>query len=409
MIQNLFEKGVYKIMKIMHLADLHIGKRVNEFSMIEDQRYILRQILRCIDETKPKVIMIAGDVYDKSIPTAEAVELLDYFLEQLLSRDLIVLMIYGNHDSPERLSFGANIFDKCNLHISPIYDGEIKKVEVEDEYGPVEFYLLPFIKPAHVRNVFDTKQDEEICSVEQGGSVGSKEKIESYTDAMKVALSKIDLDETKRNILITHQFVTGALRAESEDISVGGSDNVDISVFEAFDYVALGHIHRAQQVGSENICYCGTPLKYSFSEANHKKILKVIEIKNKGVEIVHETIELTPLRDMREIKGSYMELTNQAYYQDTNTEDYLHITLTDEEDVVNALAKLRVIYPNIMKLDYDNKRTRSNQQLELVEYVESKSPMELFRGFFETQNNQPLNIEQEEYIRQTVTKIWGDI
>ena len=380
-------------MKIMHLADLHIGKRVNEFAMLEEQQYILRQILRNIDEEKPQVIIIAGDVYDKPIPTAEAVELLDYFLEQLLRRNLVVLMIYGNHDSPERLSFGANIFGKCNLHISPIYDGEIKQVEVIDEYGPVIFHLLPFIKPAHVKNIFRTKKDM----------------IESYTDAIKVALSQNSLDKTKRNILITHQFVTGALRTESEDISVGGSDNVDASVFEAFDYVALGHIHRAQQVGNANICYCGTPLKYSFSESNHKKILKVIEIKDKGTEIDHEAIDLIPFRDMREIKGTYMELTNQAYYRDTNTEDYLHITLTDEEDVVNALAKLRIIYPNIMKLDYDNKRTRANQQLELVEYVESKSPMELFRGFFETQNNQPLNIEQEEYIRQTMTKIWGDI
>ena len=375
-------------MKFIHLSDLHLGKRLNEFSLIEDQMYILTKIINIIDDEKPDGVIIAGDVYDKSVPSEEAVRLFDDFLTRLAKRDLSVFVISGNHDSPERLAFASRLIEKSGVYISPAYSGETEKIRMEDEYGAVNIYLLPFIKPAHVRRFFPD------------------ENTESYTDAVRVAINHMCVNTDERNIIVTHQFVTGAERSDSEEISVGGSDNVDASVFEAFDYTALGHIHGSQNIG-KTVRYCGTPLKYSFSEAAHEKSVTVIEIGKKGcVEI--RTVPISAKRDMRILRGSYDELTLKENYKDTNTDDYIQITLTDEEDIPDAIGKLRVIYPNIMKLDYDNKRTRENKIIDEAEDAENKSPLELFSELFEKQNNRPMSDEQKSFCEEIIEEIWRD-
>ena len=374
-------------MKYIHLSDLHLGKRVNEFSMLEDQEYILAEIIQIIEKERPDGVLIAGDVYDKSMPSAEAVQLFDDFLYRLVKQQVQVFVISGNHDSPERIAFGGRLMDKSGVHLSPVYDGKVTCVDMEDELGKVHVYLLPFLKPSHVRRYLPEAE------------------ISTYSDAIREALAAVEMNVQERNILVTHQFVTGAERSGSEEISVGGSDNVDASVFEGVDYVALGHLHGPQSVGKETIRYCGTPLKYSFSEAKHQKSLSVIELNEKG-NISVRTIPLVPRRDLREIKGTYMELTAKSFYAGTAADDYLHITLTDEEDIPDAIGKLRVIYPNLMRLDYDNQRTRTRVQVKGAESVEQKTPLELFSEFYEKQNNQSMNDEQSRFCNELIQKIW---
>ena len=375
-------------MKIMHLSDLHLGKRVNEFSMIEDQTYILNEIINIIDEQKPKVIILAGDIYDKPIPPAEAVELFDDFLYKLSKRNLYVFIISGNHDSAERIAFGSRLFDKSGIYLSPVYNGKILPISVDDECGDINFYMLPLIKPVHVRRFFPDAS------------------ISTYTDALNTVITDMNIDNTKRNILITHQFVTGSSRTESEDVSVGGSDNVDSDIFKDFDYVALGHIHRSQSCGSEYIRYCGTPLKYSFSESKDTKSITVIDIKEKG-DIKLDFIPLTPLRDMVEIKGSYNELMLKSFYENTSLPtDYIHITLTDEDDIPDVITKLRVIYKTIMKLDYDNQRTRKSSEINLINAVDSMSPLELFDTFYEIQNGKHLSDAHRVFLENIIEGVW---
>ena len=376
-------------MKLIHLSDLHLGKRVNEFSMLEDQQYILTEILQIIDREKPDGVMIAGDVYDKSVPSAEAVALLDDFLVRLAKRDLQVFLISGNHDSPERMAFGGRLMAQSGVHLAPVYDGKVSPIPLTDEYGPVNLYLLPFLKPAHVRRCFPERE------------------ILTYTDALAAAIEAMGVDTAQRNVLVTHQFVTGAARCDSEEISVGGTDNVDVSVFEPFDYVALGHIHGPQQVGRETVRYCGTPLKYSFSEAKHQKSVTVVELGEKGAVSVR-TVPLTPMRDLAELRGTYEELTFRGFYQGTSyPRDYVHITLTDEEDIPDAVSKLRIIYPNLMKLDYDNKRTRAGIVLEGAE-DQQRSPLELLEEFYEKQNGQPMGEEQRAFAKSLMERIWEE-
>lgn len=376
-------------MKLMHLSDLHLGKRVYEFSMLEDQKYILDEILEVIDREAPDVVMIAGDVYDKAVPSGEAVCLFDAFLCSLAERDLQVMMISGNHDSPERLAFGGRLMERAGVHISPVYQGVVVPVTLEDSYGAVQFFLLPFVKPAHVRRYYE------------------EETVESYTDAVRTVISHMDRDPAARQVLLLHQFVTGALRSESEEISVGGMDQVDGSVLEGFDYVAMGHIHGPQQVGKETIRYCGTPLKYSFSEAGQEKSVTVAELREKG-DVTVRKIPLTPRREMRTIRGSYLELTARAYYREQNREDYLQVILTDEEDVPDAMAKLRVIYPNVMRLEYDNTRTRAGGQMDAPDAAEAMSPLEIFGKFYEKQNHLPMSEEQEAMMRGLMESIWEE-
>jgi len=376
-------------MKVIHLSDLHIGKRVNEFSMLEDQNYILKKIIGIIDEENPDAIFIAGDVYDKSVPSAEAVQLFDDFLCRLAERKKRVFIISGNHDSAERLSFGGRLMNTSGIHISPVYNGEVNPITLTDEFGNFNVYMLPFLKPVNIKRFFP---DEEI---------------ESYTDAIKIALKNMDLNLNERNVIITHQFVTGAERSDSEELSVGGSDNVDVNVFEEFDYVALGHIHGPQKMVRDTVRYCGTPLKYSFSEANHKKSVTIVEFAEKG-NISIRTAPLEPLHDLREIRGSYEQITLKENWENTNRNDYMHITLTDEEDIPDAMGKLRVIYPNLMKLDYDNKRTAVSGTVGSAEDVENKSPITLFSEFYEKQNNQPMSDEQADFIGKLIEQIWED-
>ena len=369
-------------MKLIHLSDLHLGKRVNEISMIEDQEYILLQILQIIDDEKADTVLIAGDVYDKSVPSAEAVTLFDDFLCRLAKRKIPVMIISGNHDSPERLAFGNRLLELGGIHISPVYSGTIQSVTLHDGQGEVVFWLLPFIKPAHVKRYYPDSG------------------IESYTDAVRVALEKMTVDFTKRNVLLTHQFVTGASTCESEEISVGGSDNVDASVFDGFDYVALGHIHGPQNIGTNRVRYCGTPLKYSFSECSHHKSVTVVNLSTKG-ELELQLRPLAPRHDLRQLRGTFAEISGG-----TSSDDYLHIILTDEEDVPEAVGKLRLIYPNLMKLSYDNTRTRVNQIIDGAEDVQRKSPLELFDELYELQNNQPMSDEQRSFTQELIESIW---
>ena len=376
-------------MRFLHTADLHIGKRVNEFSMLEDQEYILRQILKTADKEQVEAVLIAGDVYDKQVPSAEAVRLFDWFLTQLNSRKLPVFVIGGNHDSVERLSFGAQIMEESGVYLTQSYDGKVVPVRLEDEYGPVNLWILPFLKPAMVKRFFP-EQD-----------------IVTYQDALETVIGNMELNREERNLLIAHQFVTGAVTGGSEDsveVFVGGVENVDASVFADFDYVALGHIHRAQSAGGERIRYSGTPLKYSFSEIRHEKSVTIAELKEKGSLTVHQE-PLKPLHDMREIRGSYEELVLRENYQGTDLEDYLHVILTDENDIPDVIGRLRSIYPNIMKLDYDNQRTRRNQELMKEEAAVEQSPMELLGQFFSQQNNQEMSPEQTEYARTLMETI----
>ncbi|MBQ9429477.1 MAG: exonuclease SbcCD subunit D [Clostridia bacterium] len=377
-------------MKFAHLSDLHLGKKVDEYSMIEDQAYILQQILQILDEERPDGVIIAGDVYDKSVPSAEAVTLFDAFLVDLAKRKLHVFVISGNHDSPERIAFGARLMQAGNVFLSPVYNGTVTPVTLEDAYGKIKVWMLPFVKPVHVRKAFP------------------EEEIASYTDAVRVAVDHMPVDTGERNIMITHQFVTGAERSDSEETSIGGTDNVDASVFDVFDYTALGHIHRPQNCGSARVRYSGTPLKYSFSEVNDQKSVTFVELFEKG-KIEVKTVDLKPKRDLVEIRGRYEEITLRDFYKDTTyPDDYLRITLTDEEDIPDAIGKLRSIYHNIMKLDYDNRRTRENNSIDAADVTVQKSPYEYFAELYEKQNNAPMNEAQQKWITEMIEKIWEE-
>ena len=380
-------------MKLFHLSDLHLGKRLNEYPLGDDQAHILRQILRMVDDESPDAILISGDVYDKTMPPVEAVSLFDDFLWELSQRHVPVLIISGNHDSPERLAFGSRIMERSQVYISRSYQVGAAPVVLEDEHGPVRFHLLPFVKPVHVRHELQADFPEEA------------EAIKDYTDALAAAIAHMCIDESERNVLLAHQFVSGAERSDSEAPSVGGLDAVDVRVFAPFDYVALGHLHGPQQVGRPTVRYCGTPLKYSFSEVRHHKSVTVVELGPKGhVEL--RFLALSPLHDLRELRGTYDELMLRENYEGTDTEDYLRITLTDEEDVPNAVERLRATYPNLMLLAYDNRRTRACDQLTSSERVESMTPMELFSEFFEQQNNQPMDDVQRAIAQKSIEKVW---
>jgi len=380
-------------MKLLHIADLHIGKRVNEFSMIEDQQYILEHILHISEQEKPAGILIAGDVYDKSQPSADAVELLDEFLTKLIAQGQPVFIISGNHDSPERLGFGSRIMQKNGLYIAGVFDGNIHKEILADEFGMVNIYLLPYLKPALVRPFFS-------------------ESIESYNEATRAVITAANVDMQERNVLVAHQFVTcGAQqpeRSDSESVSVGGLDNVDASAFEAFDYVALGHLHGPQRIGRDTIRYAGSPLKYSFSEARQHKSVTLLELGAKG-DVDIRFIPLVPLRDMREIKGPIAELLNIGKLDIAVAEDYIHATLTDEKEIYDAIGQLRQVYPNLMYLDFENSRTRQTDPSKTAASgdVAQKSPIELFSEFYLSQNNNELMPEQIRVMEQIFEQAGG--
>ena len=375
-------------MKLIHLSDLHFGKRVNGYSMIDDQKYIVRRILEIIDEEHPDGVMIAGDLYDKSVPSEDAVELADDFLNMLVERNLKIFIISGNHDSEQRVAYGANIMKKSDIHISPVFDGTVSKVSLTDEYGPVNVFLLPFLRMADAKRFAHDPED-----------------ITDYTGAIASVIGGINVDTSERNIILSHQFVTGAATSESEERNVGGLDNVDASVYDDFDYVALGHIHGPQSIGRKTVRYAGTPLKYSFSEKDHIKSVTIVELKEKGNVTVKETV-LLPMHDLREIRGTYDELMLRENHDDETANDYLRVVLTDETDVPEAMNKMKNAYPNIMELVYDNLRTRHQASVGTPVEVETKTNYEIFEDLFEHINGKGLDDEQSEIFRDIEEKIW---
>ena len=409
-------------MKFIHTADLHIGKIVCEHSMLDEQRYILARILEAVEREKPDAVLIAGDVYDKPVPSAEAVAVLDDFLVELAARKVRTFVLSGNHDSAERIAFGGRLMEKSGVHVSQVYSGKFAPVTLSDSEGEVDVWMLPFVRPVNVRACL--AGDDE------------RDAVKDYTSAVKAALAQMHFTPGRRNVLLAHQFVTGAERSESEE-NVGGLDNVDATVFAAFDYVALGHIHKPQNVlkgddGTVRARYSGTPLKYSLSEAVHKKSLTVVELgagKNAGdaaaiagdlfagnemrAALQIREIPLVPLHDVREIRGTFAEIVSPEFRNaqvaaGNKLDDFVYIKLTDENDIPDAAQKLRGIYPNLMMLAYDNERTRNQADVGVAEAVDEKKPMELFGEFFEGRNGRPMKPEESEFVQDLINGIWGD-
>lgn len=368
-------------MKVMHLSDLHLGKCVLEQSMIDDQRYILNQIIEVIKDRNIDVVMIAGDIYDRSIPSVEAVSLFSNFLASLYKLKVKVLVISGNHDSKDRLSFGNELFYDNDVYIEGIFRGKLKKISFRDEFGNVNFYLLPFIKPADVRRYFPDKE------------------IISYDDAVRCVIDNTEINTSERNVVMVHQFVAaGSIdveRSDSETISLGGIDNVDVGIFDEFDYVAMGHIHGAQKLTRDTVRYAGSPLKYSFSEVNQKKSVPIIEFNKKG-DVDIELVSLNPIRDMRVIKGPIDKLLNKEVYSLSNCDDYVCAVITNDDYIVDAIGKLRCVYKNILKLEYDNKRTfdSNKDSVDIDGNFSDMGPLELFNSFYYSQNNIELDDER---------------
>ena len=380
-------------MKILHLADLHLGKILQEQSLIEDQEYMLRKMINIIKEEKVKIVLISGDIYDRSIAQVEAVNLLDDFLKILIKELKIkVFIISGNHDSKDRLGFGNKIFEDEGLYIESKYNGKLKKVELEDEYGSLNIYMLPFIKPVEVKKFFEDDLEN------------------NYDVAINKIIEKEEINENERNIIMVHQFVTAGNikpeRTESEVLSLGGIENVDVSNFNKFDYVAIGHVHRPQKIGRDTARYAGTILKYSFSEINHNKSIPIINIKEKG-NISINLVPLKPLRDMREIKGPIEELIKEENYKEGNVEDYIKAIITNEEPVYDAIGKIKKIYPNTLKLEIQNSKTINKNEEENInlEELKKKSELELFSDFYKLQNNLDLNEEQKEIVKNIISEV----
>ena len=370
-------------MRFLHTSYLHLGKRVNGFSMIDEQRNILTRLVRVAVENDADAVIIAGDIYDKTQPSAEAVSLFDDFLCELFAAKKTVLAISGNHDSADRVAYGKRLFAGEGVFLSRPYDGDIQPVHFEDEYGKLNVFLLPYIKPSDVRNALD----EDVCD---------------YDAAVRAAISRISLDESERNVIVAHQFVTGAALSDSEEMSVGGLENVGADAFSTFDYAALGHIHRAQSMAGGRIRYSGTPLKYSLSEVNQVKSASIVDVLEKDKVEISE-IELKPLRDMRRISGSFAELMNA----DAQSEDWLEISLTDEREIPDAIRKLRLYYPNTMKLTYENIVRKDFSAGETS--VKRIGPTEMFTQFFKKVNGRELCDDQREYVEKIMREISEDM
>ncbi|MVB09777.1 Nuclease SbcCD subunit D [Caprobacter fermentans] len=375
-------------MKLLHLSDLHIGKRVCEFSMLDDQRFILEQIVGIAGDVKPDAVLIAGDLYDRSIPVGEAVTLLDDFLTELAGRGIPVFAISGNHDSPERLDFGSRIMREHRVTIAGTFQGTVPRADLSDSFGAVHIYLLPFLRPAAAQPFFGA------------------EKTGSYDGAVRAAIETAALCPDKRNILVAHQFVISGssepLRCDSETVSVGGLDSVDVSAFDGFDYVALGHLHGPQKIGRDSVRYAGSPLKYSFSEARQKKSVTVIELGEKG-KLELTQIPLKPLRDMREIRGPIAELTAPETVAGANPEDYIRAVLTDEDEIADPAGKLRAVYPNLMRIDFENRRMNAeNSGTAAAGDPSRRTPMQLFEEFYRDRSGSPMSEREREIIGKII-------
>ncbi|MDO5042211.1 MAG: exonuclease SbcCD subunit D [Slackia sp.] len=384
-------------MRLLHLSDLHIGKQVNEFPLLEDQARMLETIVGIIEEKHVDAVIIAGDVYDRSAPSADAVACFDRFLSSVADTGAACFIIPGNHDSAERIAYASELLEKNRVHIPPVYAGSIIRRTLADEHGDVVFWLFPFLRPAHVRPFFP---DEDIPD---------------YTAAMRCAINACDIDPTQRNVAIAHQFVTcGGKEPELSDseLSLGGIDNVDASVFDAFDYVALGHIHRPQRIGRDTIRYSGSLLKYSASEIRYPKSAPLVTLGAKG-DVDIELIPLVPIRDMREIKGPLEELVSDetiAALSEGERNDYVCVVLTDEFTPIDALSALRAVYPNVLSISFDNTRTSTTNDAprNVLEDADRLNPIELFERFYREQNGAGLTESQYETVRDALEESEDD-
>ena len=380
-------------MRFLHLSDLHIGKQVNNFSLLDDQRHVLRQVIDICKKREVDAVVIAGDVYDRGVPSSEATQVLDDLLTSLVALRIPCLIISGNHDSPERLGFGGRIMRDKGINLSCLFSGMLDRVVLHDDVGPVNFYLMPFMHPAQARTFFPD------------------DKIASYDDMARRLIATVDVDPSERNVLVAHQFVTAGStlpeRSDSESPSIGGLDNVDASAFDTFDYVALGHIHGPQRIGRDTIRYAGSPLKYSFSEVHQRKGACLVTMGDKG-DVSFEMLPLAPRHDMRAISGPFDELISSEVVSSADNEDYLFATLTDEEDVVDAITKLRRVYPNIMGIAYDNTRSRtSNSDIYLTD-LPTTSPIELFEEFYLKQTGRELSEDRCDLAREALEQTEGE-
>ncbi len=373
-------------MRLLHISDLHLGKRLKELSLAEDQKYILDQILRIAGPEEPDAVLICGDVYDRPVPPAEAVEIFDEFLVSLAKASLPVFVISGNHDSAERLAFGNRLMDTGGVHFSSVFSGQMQRYELEDEHGPLNLWMLPFIKPAHVRAYHEEIERDD------------------YTGAVRAVIEDSGVEPEQRNVLMAHQYVTGAQRSESEEVVIGGLENVDASVFDDFDYVALGHLHKAQRAGREEIRYSGSPLKYSFGEAAGDKKILLADIGEKGRTEIRE-IPLKPLREMQVLQGSFEELTDPENYRGADRDAYTSVRLTDPEYIPAAMQKLRQIYPGILETGYVN---ISSKALE-TEAAADRSPVEYLEDFYRFMRGRDMTEEQSAFAEKLIRQIWdGD-
>ncbi|HAG13342.1 MAG TPA: exonuclease sbcCD subunit D [Ruminococcus sp.] len=370
-------------MKFIHLADLHLGRRVSGFSLIEDQTFILGKINEVIRDENPDFVIIAGDVYDKLSPPVEAVTLLDAFLTKLSEEGIRTFIIAGNHDSPERIAFGANLMNKSGVHFSPLYSGKAETFTVSDEFGEADIYLLPYLRAAEARRFFPDAE------------------IENTADAVRAAIAAMQIDTSRRNIIISHQFVEGGETSDSERSAVGGTDGVPADVYKEFDYAALGHLHKPQKMTRDSIRYGGTPLKYSVSEANDRKCVTVCELGEKGTPVKVTLHELTPMRDMRELRGNFAEL------MESGSDDFVQVLLTDTERVPDAQKRLRTVYPHIMGVRYEQEMQYTPIAVNEEAAVQCADPFELFMTFFENANAKKMTDGQCEFMRELIDRIWG--
>ncbi len=391
-------------MRFFHLSDLHIGKQLHHYNLREDQEHILAEVISYAEKLHPDAVVIAGDVYDKSVPSGDAVTVFDDFLTRLSAVKPVIpiLVIAGNHDSAQRLDYASRLLGSHQIYIAgkapESEEDHLKKITLTDEYGKVNFYLMPFLKPGYVRG---------LC----GGEMP-----ESYTAAVQAVLEREEIDPGERNVIVSHQFYTGRdsrtgeeispKTCDSELLSVGGIDNVDISVLKEFDYAALGHLHGAQKAGSENVRYCGTLLKYSVSEAGQEKTLHLVTLGAKGDPVNVEKLPLHPLRDVRRVRGELEEIISAA--DPEHRDDYVSVTLTDEIDPYKPKEQLQKVYSHILEVRMDNERTRKKLEFDEGE-IRMEDPLEVFSDFYREMQGREMSEEETEILRFVFDKVKGGV
>lgn len=376
-------------MRLAHISDLHLGKTLYNYPLMEDQEYILEKIAAVLVERHVDVLLIAGDVYDRNVAPESGIKVLRKFLNRLVEAGIRVLIISGNHDSAERLTFGGEFMTEKGIFFSKPYDGTIEPVTLTDAYGPVNFYLLPFIKPSIVQHYFED------------------DRIETYEDAVRCAVRHMHVNAGERNVILAHQNILSARRCESEENIIGGLDAVSDAVFSEFDYTALGHIHSLQKIGKNNVYFCGTPLKYSISEFDQEKKMPLVTLGEKG-RVDVDTVPLIPKRDLRKIRGTFDEIMRMAKNDPNNHEDFIDITLTDENEIMDAMANLRTVYPNVLRLSYDNAASRASESTEKDPGVRGDRPLNIFEEFYKSRRGSGMSDEQKSYMQSLIERIWGE-